>query len=97
MKRDTFPVLARTLDDLKLSNAVPTGRRRNPKQRRKEKARHVQEKPCADESAILESKLTKAVQDSSHSVSQRNEVTPNRKSKLSIYRDEKGIRKKRRF
>jgi len=83
------PRLARSIDELKLSDAVPTGRRRNPKQRRKERARlEAQGKEKVDPSVIPkpDAKITKPPF-----------IAPSRKMKSSKHRDETGVRKKRRF
>jgi len=75
-----IPRLARSIDELKLSQAVPTVRRRNPKRRRKAKARieaHEGKEPLSP----------KPKKTASTPITDTN----------SIYRDEKGIRKKRRF
>jgi hypothetical protein len=83
-----IPRLARSIDELKLSQAVPTIRRRNPKRRRKAKARieaHEGKEP-------LSPKPKKTA-----STPITDTTNPSTQIKASIYRDEKGIRKKRRF
>jgi len=90
--RGPIPRLAQSIDELKISHAIPTSRRRNPKRRRKEKARieaQEKEKPRLKSNDVGHFHTSSSIK--------KETKSSNEKINSSRYRDEHGIRKKRRF
>ena len=91
----TTPRLVSNLSELKELGAVPTAKRGNPKQRRKGKQRMQQEKMQQLHQPI-HSKRRKALEQLKNKAIQLRNFRVSKKRK-SIYRDNFGERKRRRF
>ena len=93
------PRLVSNLSELKELGAVPTAKRRNPKQRRKEKER-MQQENLQELHQPIHSKTKKS---SSRAIEKQSknatvtEISENSTKRKSIYRDNFGKRKRRRF
>ena len=92
-----IPRLARSLDELKLAQAVPTSRRRNPRQRKKDKARLEAQNDLVGKSMKPKPSIAVKKIGLPQPPLIIDAQIQSSKMKSSIYRDEKGDRKKRRF
>jgi len=94
------PRLVSSFKDLKQMRAIPTKKRRNPKQRRKEKLRQSV-KSETETSFVTSLENNKTVTKSCILLEEKCATKPSKvkrkRKKQSIYRNPKGIRKKQRF